>query len=94
MPADGGCDLLVHVVPNASKTAPAGLHDGALRLRLAAPPIDGRANNALVEWLADELGLPRRGVRLLSGETSRRKRLRLECDPTRLVAWLQRASGP
>jgi uncharacterized protein YggU (UPF0235/DUF167 family) len=54
--------LDVSVVPNAKRTALDGLHDGALRVRLAAPPVDGKANDTLLRWLAGELGLPRRAV--------------------------------
>lgn len=84
-----GCELLVQVVPNAGRTACSGLHDGALRLRLAAPPIDGRANAVLVQWLAQSMGLPRRAVRLVSGDSARRKRLHIECETERVASWLQ-----
>lgn len=86
---DAACELQVQVVPNASRTAVAGLHDGALRVRLMAPPIDGRANTALLAWVAAALGLPRRSVQLLSGESGRRKRLALDCAPARVAAWLR-----
>ena len=89
-PVASGCELTVQVVPNASKTTPAGLHDGALRVRLMAPPIDGRANTALLQWLADALGLPRRAVRLVAGDTARRKRVQLDCDASAVRAWLDR----
>ena len=85
----GGCELQVQVVPNAGRTGCAGLHDGALRVRVAAPPIDGRANLALLHWLAQSLGLPRRGVRLLSGDSARRKRLHIECEVEQVARWLQ-----
>ena len=91
------CELQVQVVPNASRTGVAGLHDGALRVRLMAPPIDGRANAALLIWLAGALGLSRRSVQLVSGDTSRRKRVSLDCPPAQVAAWLQQelaASGP
>jgi uncharacterized protein len=65
----------VHVVPRASKTALAGVHDGRLKVTLAAPPVEGAANAALVGFLAKRLGRPRRDVELLRGETSRRKTL-------------------
>ena len=87
---EGGCELLVQVVPNASRTATAGEHDGALRVRLAAPAIDGRANAALLKWLCQELGLARRQARMVSGASARRKRVRLECDLPALQAWLGR----
>lgn len=82
-----GCELWVQVVPNASRTACAGLHDGALRVRLAAPPLDGRANAALVQWVAQSLGLPRRAVTLAVGDTSRRKKLLIDADAQAVAAW-------
>lgn len=83
-----GCVLDVSVVPNARRTAADGLHDGALRVRLAAPPVDGKANQCLVEWLADELGCPRRAVTLLRGPSARRKQLLLALPAAQVAAWL------
>ncbi|MBU6257200.1 MAG: DUF167 domain-containing protein [Burkholderiales bacterium] len=82
------CLLLLAVSPNARRTVADGLHDGCLRVRLAAPPVDGKANEALVAWLADELGLPRRAVRLLRGEASRRKQVEVDAPAERVGAWL------
>jgi uncharacterized protein (TIGR00251 family) len=77
------------VVPGAKRTEVVGLHDGALRLRLAAPPVDGKANAALIAWLAHELGLPRRDVSLLRGDTARRKQVLLGgLDEERAADWL------
>ena len=87
-PHPDGTRLRVSVAPNAKRTGVDGLHDGALRIRLAAPPIDGRANDALVAWLAKELGCPRRDVTLLRGETSRRKDLVLALPLARVEQWL------
>lgn len=84
-----GTLLKVSVAPNAKRTSVDGLHDGALRIRLAAPPIDGRANEALVAWLAKALGCPRRDVSLLRGESSRRKDLVLALPPARVAQWLE-----
>jgi len=67
--------LDIHVIPRAHKTAVAGERGGALLVRLAASPVEGAANAALVEFLAAALDLPRRNIRLLSGERSRRKRV-------------------
>lgn len=93
---DSGCELLLHVVPHAGRSGVAGLHDGALRVRLAAPPIEGRANAELLRWLAGALGLPRRAVTLAGGDLSRRKRVRIDCAPETLATWLraQLAAGP
>jgi len=75
-------------MPNARRTGTDGLHDGALRLRLAAPPVDGKANAQACAWLAAELGLPQRAVRVLRGPASRRKRFEIDAEPARVAAWL------
>lgn len=74
-----GADLLldVRVQPRASRTEFAGLMGNRLRIRLNAPPVDGRANAALVEFVAAECGLARARVTLERGQTGRDKRLRL-----------------
>lgn len=68
-----GVRIRVHVQPRASRTEAAGLHGDALKVRLAAPPVDGAANDALVRWIADELGVPRSAVTLTAGASSRAK---------------------
>lgn len=85
-----GCRLSVRVVPNAGQTSVEGLHDGALRIRLAARPIDGAANDALVSWLAGQLGLAKRAIRVEHGLSSRRKRVALDLAAPRVAAWLAR----
>ena len=80
--------LAVSVQPNAKRTAADGLHDGALRVRLCAPPVDGKANQRLIDWLAAELGLPKRALQLVRGETARRKWLAIDAPIERLDAWL------
>ena len=69
----GGVQLAVHVVPNASRTAVAGVHGDAIKVRVAAPAIDGRANDALVEFLAERLSVSRTRVVIVRGMSSRRK---------------------
>jgi len=69
------CHLEVRVVPNASRTEITGWVDGALKVRVQAPALDGRANEAVCAHLATRLGLPRRAVVLESGSRSRRKRV-------------------
>jgi uncharacterized protein len=68
-----GASLRVWVVPRAHATEVAGLHGGALRVRLAAPPVQGRANAALLEFLAGRLGLRQRDLRLVAGRRGRDK---------------------
>ncbi len=70
-----GVELDVRVIPRARKSEQAGLRDNAIVVRLAAPPVEGAANDALVACVAEWLGVPRRAVCILSGERSRRKRL-------------------
>lgn len=74
---DGGVLIDVHVMPNAARTQIQGLHDGALRLRLHAPPVDGKANLALQAWLAETLEIPKSAVELRRGATARRKQFRV-----------------
>jgi hypothetical protein len=69
--------LSLYLQPGAKKTGPAGLHDGALKLRLAAPPVDGKANAALIAWLADWFGVPKNRITIERGELSRHKRVRV-----------------
>lgn len=80
--------LDVSVVPNAKRTALDGFHDGALRVRLNAPPVDGKANQALVDWLADQLRCSKRSISLLRGQTSRRKQLSIALPLEVVSAWL------
>jgi uncharacterized protein (TIGR00251 family) len=73
----GGAVLEVLAQPRASKSRVVGEHDGRLKIQLAAPPVDGEANAALLAFLADALGVRRADVALLAGETGRRKRVRI-----------------
>ncbi len=90
-PRGEGSALSLAVAPNAKRTGADGLHDGALRVRLAAPPVDGKANERLLSWLADELGCARRAVRLLHGDSARRKAVEIDLPPAHVAAWLARA---
>lgn len=65
--------LPVHVVPRAAVTAVAGLHGDAVRIRVAAPPVDGAANAELVRFVAARLGVPRDAVTIVRGAGGRRK---------------------
>ena len=70
---DGGVRFPVRVQPRASRTEIAGVQQGAIKVRLQAPPVDGAANEALVEFLADVFDVPRRMIRIVSGDASRSK---------------------
>ncbi|HEX6107033.1 MAG TPA: DUF167 domain-containing protein [Gemmatimonadales bacterium] len=69
----GGVRLHLRVQSRASRTEVAGRHGDLLRVRIAAPPVEGAANDALVRFLARTLGVPRGAVRLVAGETGRTK---------------------
>ena len=69
--------LTLHVQPGASRTEVTGTHGDALKVRLAAPPVDGKANAELLRFLAEVFGVPRRNVTLLRGELSRAKVVRI-----------------
>jgi uncharacterized protein (TIGR00251 family) len=73
----GGVVLEVLVQPRASRTRAVGEHDGRLKVQLAAPPVDGEANAALIAFVAAALGVRRGDVAILRGETGRRKTLRV-----------------
>jgi uncharacterized protein (TIGR00251 family) len=74
------CCLTLHIQPGAKKTQIAGEHGEALKIRLAAPPVDGKANAALLAFLAKTLGLAKSAVRLKSGDTSRHKRVEIDAS--------------
>jgi len=65
----------VRVIPRAKTTEFAGTRDGAILIRVSAPPAGGAANDAVIDLLAERLRIPRRQIRIVSGATSRRKRL-------------------
>jgi uncharacterized protein len=72
-----GCTLSVRVHPGARKNGVTGVHGNSAKIALTAPPIDGKANEALIAFLAEALRLPRARVSLVSGATSRSKILRI-----------------
>jgi uncharacterized protein (TIGR00251 family) len=80
--------LTLHVQPGAKRTETAGLHGEALKIRLAAPPVEGRANEALLRFIADYFGVPLRQVELKQGGQSRHKVVAItgsKVDPERLL---------
>jgi uncharacterized protein YggU (UPF0235/DUF167 family) len=74
----GGCVLRVRVTPRAGRTQIAGEREGALLIRLAAAPVEGEANAALIEFLAARLDVPRRALRLAAGAHARDKRVAID----------------
>ena len=80
--------IRVHAQPGAKKSEVVGLHGGALKIRIASPPVDGRANEALIAFLAKACAVPRAAVTLEHGATSRHKTFSVtapEFDPARLL---------
>ena len=75
MPAS--CRIAVKAIPNAPRSEVIGWLGEALKIKVHAPPVEGRANEVLCEFLADSLGLPRRAVTVLRGDTSRQKVIRI-----------------
>ena len=69
---------MVQVQPKAARTACVGIHGDALKIRIAAPPVEGAANRELLRFLADQLSLPISAVHIESGESGRLKRVRLK----------------
>jgi uncharacterized protein (TIGR00251 family) len=70
--------ITIRVIPRAGRTAVAGMRGDAVLVRLAAAPVDGAANDALIAFVAMTLGCSRRDVAIVSGEKSRDKRLRID----------------
>jgi uncharacterized protein len=89
-PTADGCTLAVRVHPGARRNAVTGLHADALKIALTTPPVDGRANEALIAFLADALRLPKSSITLVTGATSRSKLLRIT---GRTPAQIQSALG-
>jgi uncharacterized protein (TIGR00251 family) len=85
-----GQDIILRcrVQPRASRDEFAGFMDGAVRIRITAPPVDGKANTHLLKFLAGQFGVPKRQVQLLQGETGRQKRIRIQA-PVRIPGPLQ-----
>ena len=70
-------EIVVRVVPRASKSEIVGMHDGALKVRIAAPPVDGAANVELIRLLSKAFGVNKSSVEILSGDSSKTKRIRV-----------------
>ncbi len=72
------CTLAIKAIPNAPRTEVVGWLGETLKIKVHAPPVEGRANAALGEFLAETLGLPRRAITVLRGATSRQKLVRID----------------
>jgi uncharacterized protein (TIGR00251 family) len=79
--------LELHVQPGAKRTEVTGMHGERIKIRLAAPATEGRANEALIEFLAEEFGVAKRDITILSGMKSRDKRVLIEGDAKGELPW-------
>ena len=75
--ADGSVTFDVRVVPRSSRSEIVGEHDGALKVRIASPPVDGAANSELIKLFAKRFGVSKGDVEILAGETSKSKRIKI-----------------
>ncbi|MBC7929102.1 MAG: DUF167 domain-containing protein [Rubrivivax sp.] len=73
----GALSFTIRVVPRASKSVISGEHDGALKVRVAAPPVEGAANEEVTRLIARKFGVPTRAVEIVSGHTSKTKLIRV-----------------
>tara|TARA_B100001109_G_scaffold255874_1_gene261936 strand:- start:1969 stop:2259 length:291 start_codon:yes stop_codon:yes gene_type:complete len=74
---DGDLILVCHLQPKASKSEFAGLHGDAIKVRIQAPPVDGKANAELIKFLSRQFGVSKRDVEIISGELNRHKRVKI-----------------
>lgn len=74
----GAVRFEVRVSPRASRDGVGGVHDGALKVKTTAPPVDGQANAAVIELVAKALRVPKRAVRIVGGDTSKSKRIEVD----------------
>ena len=89
----GGIELSLHIQPRAGRTEVVGPHGDALKIRLAAPPVDGEANVELIRFLAKTLGVSKSAVSIESGETGRKKRVRVRGVDVATVAEILKVEG-
>ena len=80
--------LVLHIQPGAKKTEVSGLYGDALKIRLAAPPVDGQANQALIAYLSGKLGVAKSTLSLKSGQSSRRKIIEVSDPPANIASLL------
>ena len=91
---DGAVEVRVKVVPRSSRNRIAGVMDARLKLQITAPPVEGAANEAVLELLAGSAGLPKRAASLVSGATGKSKTVRLETpDPAKAAKRLADTAG-
>lgn len=82
---EAGIILNIKVIPRAAKDAIAGQQNNALKIRIKAPPVDGKANTYLIKFLSKYWHIPRRNIEILTGESTRNKRLKIIDPPDTLI---------
>ena len=75
---DDGITFDIRVVPRASRSEIVGTHDNALKIRIAAPPVNGAVNAALIKFLAKQFGVSKSDIEIVGGETSKNKRIKIK----------------
>ncbi len=73
--------IKIKLIPRSSRNAVVGKENDVIKIKLTAPPVEGKANKALVQFLAKKLGLPKRDIEIVSGEHSREKSIRINGLP-------------
>jgi len=91
---DGSVTLTVRVIPRASKTEIAGEHNGALKIKIKSPPVDGAANDELIRFLSKTLQVSHSSIRIVSGRTSRTKRISIDASVSPKMANLSSEKAP
>lgn len=89
----GGCRIHLHIAPRASQSRVVGLHNNCLKLQIAAPPVDGQANQEVIRLLAKSLHVERSRISWVSGESSKRKCIEVS-DLTPDQAWIALGVSP
>jgi len=80
--------LSVYIQPGAKKTEISGEHDGKLKIRVCAPPVEGAANEALIKFISKQLGLSKSKVKIASGDKSRHKILEIDMEESEVISKL------
>ena len=88
--SSSGLLFKVHVQPRSSRNQVVGLHGDALKLKLTAPPVEGKANEACIGVLSEALGVPKSSLEIVSGQSSRLKQILLTCSSSRAPLLRQR----
>lgn len=76
-----GVEVAIYVQPNSAKTQIIGEHNGQIKIKIKAPPSEGRANEEVIEFLSELLRLPQKNIHLIKGEKSREKKILIENMP-------------